>query len=94
MHCKKLTGGFEVDTFEKAMNFYCALRLYRAKERLQYILSLYPELWELTHERLAELVGLERETVTKKLKVLKTKKQEDNMVLKMNSLRVAGYNSA
>ncbi len=94
MHYKSVSDGFEIDTYEKAMNFYCALRLYRAKERLDFILSLYPELWELTHERLAELVGLERETVTKALKVLRTKEQKDKTGLEINPLRVAGYNLA
>jgi hypothetical protein len=88
MHYKRVISGFEIDTYEKAMNFYSALRLCRAKERLQFILSLYPELWELTHESLAELVGLERETVTKALKVLRTREEKDKMSLGINSLRL------
>jgi CRP-like cAMP-binding protein len=71
LHYKKAMNSFEINTYEKAMDFYAALRLFRAKERLQFILSLYPELWELTHNTLAELVGLERETVTRTLKGLR-----------------------
>lgn len=71
MHYRKSMNCFDIDTYEKAMDFYCALRMFRAKERLKFILSLYPELWELTHDKLAELIGLERETVTRTLKVLR-----------------------
>jgi hypothetical protein len=87
-----VANDFEIDTYEKAMDFYCALRLFRAKERLRFILSLYPKLWELTHDRLAELTGLERETVTRTLKVLRANEEQDETGIKMNSSRLAGYN--
>jgi CRP-like cAMP-binding protein len=85
---------FEIDTYRKAMDFYCALRLYRAKERLQFILSLYPELLELTHDKLAELTGLERETVTRTLKILRADERKDKVNVDINSSRIAGYNLA
>jgi transcription initiation factor IIE alpha subunit len=58
---------FEVNTTEKAYDFYQALLLKSPYERILFLFECYPELKELTHERLAELIGLERETVTRTL---------------------------
>lgn len=63
---------FEIDTYKKAMNFIWAMRLSKAKERIAFILDYYPELRHLKQHELAELIGLERETVCRNLKHLKT----------------------
>jgi hypothetical protein len=89
LHYRKSRNGFDIDTYEKAMDFYCALWLFRAKERLQFILSKYPELWELTHDKLSELIGLERETVTRTLKSLRVEDQKDKISIDTNSLRLS-----
>jgi DeoR/GlpR family transcriptional regulator of sugar metabolism len=54
------------------MNFIWAMRLSKAKERIAFILDYYPELRHLKQHELAELIGLERETVCRNLKHLKT----------------------
>ncbi len=61
----------KIDTYEKAMVFYEGMKLHRAVERLSYILGEYPELWEETHQRISDLTGFERETVTRTLKILR-----------------------
>lgn len=61
---------FEVDTEEKAHIFYQALLIRPAHERILYIFEHYPELRQMTHERLGELIGFERETVTRTLALI------------------------
>lgn len=69
-------GAFEIDSFEKALRFIEAMRWPRAEDRLSAIFEYYPELWDETHESLAGLIGLARETVTRTLKGMRSLKNE------------------
>ena len=59
-------------TRENALDFYHAMLFCRASDRLEYISEIYPEILTLTHQRIAELIGLERETVTRAIKKIKS----------------------
>jgi hypothetical protein len=69
---------FKIDTFEKAFTFYSALTHHEAVERLTIIFNAYPELIYITHEELAELSGLARETVTRAFTKLRDIREKRN----------------
>lgn len=58
-------------TRDNALDFYHAMVFQKAAERLNYISGIYPEILSFTHDRIAELIGMERETVTRALKKIK-----------------------
>ena len=66
MHNKKKDNEsiFKVDTIEKA-NELLNLMQFRSRERVRVLLLLFPETKKCTHEYIAWLCGLSRETVTK-----------------------------
>ena len=59
---------FQIDTLEKALNVIEAMRMRQPAERVDYIVNLYPELLKCTHEHIAEILGLSRESVTRGMK--------------------------
>jgi CRP-like cAMP-binding protein len=59
-------------TKENALDFYRAMLFCRAADRLRYISTVYPEILSFTHERIAELIGMERETVTRAIKKIRS----------------------
>lgn len=59
-------------TEENALDFYHAMLFCRAADRLAYISEIYPEILSFTHQRIAELIGVERETVTRTIKKLRS----------------------
>ena len=63
-------------TEENALDFYHAMLFCRAADRLEYISGIYPEILSFTHGRIAELIGMERETVTRAIR--KMRKGLDN----------------
>ena len=59
---------FEIDTFEKA---YSLLEVYwevGTSRRLKLLFQKFPELKKASHAQIASLLGVWRETVTRKIK--------------------------
>ena len=53
------------DSQEKGKGLIMALQYPEAQDRVTYMLEMYPELGNWTHQSLAALVGFQRETVTR-----------------------------
>lgn len=65
---------FVVDTMEKAVFLYETIKVKPAFERVRMVIEEYPEVLNYTHRQIAELVGLERETVSRIMPKLITHK--------------------
>lgn len=60
-----------LDTVNKGQELLMAVQFPLAYDRVTYMLELYPELNNWTHQSLAILCGLQRETVTRVLSKLR-----------------------
>ena len=54
-----------IDTVQKGRDIVSCLKHPEAYERVTALLELYPEVKEFRHRVIAELLGLQRETVTR-----------------------------
>ena len=59
---------WKIDDFEKAKHVIVAMRCRRPEDGLYYLLTRYPDLGKCTHERIAEILGKSRETITRSMK--------------------------
>jgi len=60
---------WKIDTLEKALNVLAARDIDRlAAKKVDYLFNIYPELMKLTHQQIADILGLQRETVTRAVK--------------------------
>jgi len=65
LHTDKKTAEGWIDTVQKGKDIVSCLKYPEAYERVTALLELHPEVKLLSHRIVAELLGLQRETVTR-----------------------------
>lgn len=62
---------FKVSTLDTALKLIEILKLRGAKDRIELAFRYFPECFKMTHSQLAEVVNMDRVTVTKTISKLR-----------------------
>jgi hypothetical protein len=64
---------WEIDTVDKAEKIFTALHMKHATRRVLYLFQEFPEIQKFTHEQIAYIACLTRESVTRSITSIKKK---------------------